>query len=58
VAELVESVMAIPGAVAVAHARREDGTGPGAPGGQPPYLLYYRGKLPKPESKGSNQMVL
>jgi hypothetical protein len=31
--------------VAVAHARREDGTGPGAPGGEPPYLVYYRGEL-------------
>lgn len=44
-AELVESLMAIPGAVAVAHARREDGTGPGAPGGQASYLVYYRAEL-------------
>jgi hypothetical protein len=52
VAELVESLMAIPGAVAVAHARREDGTGPGAPGGQPPYLLYYRGELDVAKLRG------
>jgi hypothetical protein len=43
-AELVESLMAIPGAVAVAHASRE-GTVSGAPGSQRPYLLYYRGEL-------------
>jgi hypothetical protein len=52
VAELVESLMAIPGAVAVAHARREDGTGLGAPGGQPPYLLYYRGELDVAKLRG------
>src|SRR5215207_1698082 len=44
--------MAIPGAVAVAHARREDGTGPGAPGGQPRYLLYYRGELDAAKLRG------
>jgi hypothetical protein len=52
VAELVESLMAIPGAVAVAHARREDGTGPGAPGGQRRYLLYYRGELDAAKLRG------
>src|SRR4029453_17216748 len=44
--------MAIPGAVAGAHARREDGTGPGAPGGQPRYLLYYRGELDAAKLRG------
>src|SRR5215207_7592218 len=44
--------MAIPGAVAVAQARREDGTGPGAPGGQPRYLLYYRGELDAAKLRG------
>jgi hypothetical protein len=52
VAELVESLMAIPGAVAVAHARREDGTGLGAPGGQRPYLVYYRGELDVAKLRG------
>ena len=51
-AELVESLIAIPGAVAVARARREGGTGPGAPGGQPPYLLYYRGELDAAKLRG------
>ena len=44
-AELVQSLMAITGVVAVARARREDETGPGASAGQPPYLLYYRAEL-------------
>jgi hypothetical protein len=52
VAKFVESLMAIPGAVAVAHAGREDGTGAGAPGGQPPYLLYYRGELDAAKLRG------
>jgi hypothetical protein len=52
VVELVESLKAIPGAVAVARARREDETGPGAPGGEPPYLLYYRGELDAAKLRG------
>src|SRR5918996_4749938 len=44
--------MAIPGVVAVAHPRRQDGAGPGAPGGQPPYLLYYRGELDAAKLRG------
>jgi hypothetical protein len=52
VAELVESLMAIPGVVAVAHAKGEDAIGPGVPEGQPPYLLYYRGDLDAAKLRG------
>jgi len=45
VADLVESLIGIPGAVAVARAGGEDPTWPAAPGGEPAYLLYYRGTL-------------
>jgi len=45
VADLVESLIGIPGAVAVARAGGEDPTRPAAPGGEPAYLLYYRGTL-------------
>lgn len=44
-ADLVESLIGIPGAVAVARAGGEDPTRPAAPGGEPAYLLYYRGTL-------------
>ena len=44
-ADLVESLIGIPGAVAVARAGGEDPTWPAAPGGEPAYLLYYRGTL-------------
>lgn len=37
--------MAIPGAVAVARAGGGDMATPAPPGGEPPYLLYYRGTL-------------
>ena len=40
-AELVESLMAIPGVVGVARVGREDAIAPG----DPPHLLYYRGTL-------------
>ena len=43
--DLIESLIAIPGAVAVARAGGEDPTWPAAPGGEPAYLLYYRGTL-------------
>jgi hypothetical protein len=43
VADLVESLIGIPGAVA--RAGGEDPTRPAAPGGEPAYLLYYRGTL-------------
>ena len=42
VADLVESLMGIPGAVAVARA---GATGPAPRRGEPAYLLYYRGAL-------------
>jgi hypothetical protein len=44
VADLVESLMGIPGVVAVARAGREHAAGP-RPRGKPAYLLYYRGTL-------------
>ena len=44
-ADIVETLMAIPGAVAVARARREDAIGLEMPGKEPPYLVYYRGDL-------------
>ena len=44
-ADLVESLIGIPGAVAVARAGGEDPIWPVAPGGEPAYLLYYRGTL-------------
>ncbi len=44
-ADLVESLIGIPGAVAVARAGGEDPTWPAAPGGEPAFLLYYRGTL-------------
>jgi hypothetical protein len=45
VADIVESLIGIPGAVAVARAGGEAPTWPAAPGGAPAYLLYYRGTL-------------
>ena len=45
VADLVESLMGIPGAVAVAHAGGADAAGLAPPGTEPAYLLYYRGTL-------------
>jgi hypothetical protein len=45
VAVLVESLMGIPGAVAVARAERREAAGPAPPEGEPAYLLYYRGPL-------------
>jgi hypothetical protein len=42
VADLVETLMAIPGVVAVARARREEAFAP-SPAEGPAYLLYYRG---------------
>ena len=44
-ADLVESLIGIPGAVAVARAGGEDSTWPAPPGGAPAYLLYYTGTL-------------
>jgi hypothetical protein len=44
VADFVESLMAIPGVVAVTRASAEHATGPVAPRGELPYLLYYRGE--------------
>jgi hypothetical protein len=44
VADLVESLMGIPGVVAVARAEGEHAAGP-RPQGRPAYLLYYRGTL-------------
>jgi hypothetical protein len=41
VADLVESLMGIPGVVAVARAGGEDTAAPVLPGGEPAYLLYY-----------------
>jgi hypothetical protein len=43
VADLVESLMSVPGAVAVARASGEDATGPAPPTEEPAYLLYYKG---------------
>jgi hypothetical protein len=43
VADLVESLMGVPGAVAVT--REEPSMRPGRPGGEPAYVLYYRGTL-------------
>lgn len=43
-ADLVESLIGIPSAVAVARAGGEDAAAP-APGGEPAYLLYYRETL-------------
>jgi hypothetical protein len=45
VAALVESLMGIPSAVAVMRAARGDAAAPPPPGGEPDYLLYYRGTL-------------
>jgi hypothetical protein len=44
VADLVESLMAIPGVVGVARARGGDAMRPGPPG-ERAYLIYYRGTL-------------
>jgi hypothetical protein len=44
VADLIESLIGIPGVVAVARAGGEDVARP-APGAEPAYLLYYRGRL-------------
>ena len=45
VADLVESLMGIPGTVAVARAGGADAAGPAPLGAEPAYLLYYRGTL-------------
>jgi hypothetical protein len=45
VADLVESLMGIPSAVAVMRAARGNAAAPPPPGGEPAYLLYYRGTL-------------
>src|SRR5918994_2085441 len=45
VADLVESLIGIPGAVAVMRAARGDAAAPPPPGGGPAYLLYYRATL-------------
>jgi hypothetical protein len=45
VADLIESLIGIPGAVAVARAGGEDVARPAPPGAEPAYLLYYRGRL-------------
>jgi hypothetical protein len=45
VADLIESLIGIPGAVAVAHAGGEDAARPAPPRGEPAFLLYYRGTL-------------
>ena len=44
-ADLVESLMAIPGVVAAARASAEHATGPVPPRGERRYLVYYRGEL-------------
>ena len=43
--DLIESLIGIPGAVAVARAGGEDVARPAPPGAEPAYLLYYRGTL-------------
>jgi hypothetical protein len=48
VADLVESLMAIPGVVGVARARGDDAARPGPPG-ERAYLAYYRGTLDNAE---------
>jgi hypothetical protein len=45
VADLIESLIGIPGVVAVARAGGEDVARPAPPGAEPAYLLYYRGTL-------------
>jgi hypothetical protein len=45
VADLIESLIGIPGAVAVARAGGEDVARPAPPTGEPACLLYYRGTL-------------
>jgi hypothetical protein len=45
VADLIESLIGIPGAVAVARVGGEDVARPPPPGAEPAYLLYYRGTL-------------
>jgi hypothetical protein len=45
VADLIESLIGIPGAVAVARAGGGDAAWPAPPGAEPAYLLYYRGTL-------------
>jgi hypothetical protein len=45
VADLIESLIGIPGAVAVARAGGEEAARPAPPGGEPAYLLYYRATL-------------
>jgi hypothetical protein len=45
VPDLIESLIGIPGAVAVARAGAEDVARPPPPGAEPAYLLYYRGTL-------------
>jgi hypothetical protein len=45
VADLIGSLIGIPGAVAVARAGGEDAARPAPPRGEPAYLLYYRGTL-------------
>jgi hypothetical protein len=45
VPDLVESLIGIPGAVAVARAGGEDVARPAPPGAEPVFLLYYRGTL-------------
>ena len=45
VADFVESLMGIAGAVAVARTGGDDEARRAAPGGEPVYLLYYRGTL-------------
>ena len=44
-ADLIESLIGIPGVVAVARAGGEDVARPAPPGAEPAYLLYYRGTL-------------
>jgi hypothetical protein len=45
VADLIESLIGIPGAVAVTRAGGEDAARAAPPAGEPAYLLYYRGTL-------------
>jgi hypothetical protein len=45
VADLIENLIGIPGAVAVTRAGGEDAARPAPPAGEPAYLLYYRGTL-------------
>jgi hypothetical protein len=45
VADLIESLIGIPGAVAVTRAGAEDAARPAPPRAEPAYLLYYRGTL-------------